>query len=55
MEPDGSLPYSQELTACSTLSQINSIRSLSSYFFKSHVNIMQYFLIFTKCMSRFPN
>jgi hypothetical protein len=37
MEPEGSLPYTQKLTAGSYLSQMDSVSILPPQFFKPHI------------------
>ena len=40
MEPEGSLPRSQQPATCPILSHINPVHAIPSYFFKIHFNII---------------
>jgi len=40
MEPEGSLPHSQELPPSRILSQVNPVRAFQSHFLKIRFNIL---------------
>jgi hypothetical protein len=40
MEPEGSLPHSQEPATCTYLEQINPVHDPPSHFLKIHFNII---------------